>query len=715
MRSIGGTSRRSGTLRAALHGAALGLVLAIGAAAPARAQDPAGLVVRGLKFEGNKALDDFTLSAAISTTNSSTLARSPLLKWMGLGEKRYFDERAFQGDYLRLLVIYRASGYLDVKVDTTVRRTDTDVYITFKITEGPPVRLVSLDIKGLDEIRARQHVRVVRDLPLAVGDVFSRYVLAATRDTVLTRLRDNGFPHATVTARFGVETGDRIARATLEANPGVEATFGDIHVRGQQGVDSGFIASIVTAHTGDPFKQEELYRSQRALYSSELFRFANIAIDSTVYGDSTTKIPLVVDVQEGRMHRAQGSIGYGTNDCFRTGLGWTARNFLGGGRIFDVSGRLSKIGVGEPLGFGAEKSLCSALKEDSVGSRKANYGLSASLRRNGFLSPDNALVLSLFAERRSEFKVYLREEVGASASLTRETSARVPVTLSYRLAYGVTTANPVSFCSFFNACASRDIAELQQRRPLATLSLSAVKQRVNNLLDPTRGTLLSAEATVSSRFIGSSRQQQFFRIVGDASGFVPLTRSIVLAGHLRGGAVFAPKLDLSSGAANFVPPEQRFYAGGPNDVRGFDRNQLGPLVYVVPEDSIPGDGGAISPTAVRAAATGGDRVAIGNLELRLPSPILSSRMRFAAFVDAGALWDGGGRAKLRVTPGFGIRLASPLGPIRFDAGYNRYPLEAGALYKATKGGDLVLIQQRYPDDPQPRRKFTLHFSVGQAF
>ena len=31
----------------------------------------------------------------------------------------------------------------------------------------------------------------------------------------------------------------------------------------------------------------------------------------------------------------------------------------------------------------------------------------------------------------------------------------------------------------------------------------------------------------------------------------------------------------------FIPPEQRFYAGGPNDVRGFERNELGPVIYVV--------------------------------------------------------------------------------------------------------------------------------------
>lgn len=696
-----------------LLGGLVAFGLGVGAPGPAAAQ-LSPLVVRGLSFSGNHAIDAATLAAAIATTNSSTFARWKVFRWLGLGEKRTFNQQDFLRDVLRLQLVYRRSGYLDVKVDTVVRRTPADIYITFKFTEGLPVRVDQLDVTGIDSLSESDRRAVTVDLPLAAGDVFSRYVLEAARDTVLTRLKNRGFPNATVTGRFGVDDTLRIARATIEAHPGVAAVFGATQVIGHQQVDSGFIASLVTAHPGQPFRQEEIYRSQRALYGSELFRFASVAIDSTTFRDSSSQVPLVVSVQEGRMHRALASVGYATTDCFRAAAGWTARNFLGGGKIIDLSARVSKIGVGAPLGFGAERSICSSLREDSVGSRKANYGVTLSLRRNGFLSPDNALVLSAFSERRSEYKVYLREEVGVSAAISRETYARIPVTLTYRVAYGATAANAVSFCAFFNACLAKDIAQLRERRVLATVTLSAVRQRVNNVLDPSRGSLLSAEATVSSRFVGSSDRQQFLRIVGDAAYYLPLTRNIVLASHLRGGAVYAPQINLASGSvANFVPPEQRFYAGGPNDVRGFDRNELGPVVYVVRDSSVDSTG-VPDVNAVRVAATGGDRVAVANLELRLPSPVFSQRLRFAAFVDAGVLWEAGGQAVLRVTPGVGLRFASPLGPIRFDLGYNPYKLQSGALYSANSvTGELAQIRSDYVKDRG--RNYTLHFSVGQAF
>ncbi|MEO5798655.1 MAG: BamA/TamA family outer membrane protein [Gemmatimonadales bacterium] len=691
------------------------MAVALGASVPVPvAAQSSQLVIRGLGFSGNHAIDGTTLAAAIATTNSSAFVRWRAFRWLGLGQKRLFNQQDFLRDILRLQLVYRRSGYLDVKVDTVVRRTAQDIYITFKITEGQPVRVETLKFVGLDSLSGTDQKELTLDLPLAKGDVFSRYVLEASRDTLVTRLRNTGFPNALVAGRFLVNDTLRTAQVILESRPGTAAVFSDVHVVGYQQVDSGYIASLLTAHTGQPFRQEEIYRSQRALYGSELFKFATVAIDSTRFNDSSTKVPLLVTVQEGFMHRAQASLGYATTDCFRAGAGWTARNALGGGKIIDLSGHVSKIGVGSPLGFGAERNICSSLREDSVGSRLANYGLTLSLRRNGFLSPDNALVLSAFTERRSEYKVYLRDEIGASAAITRETYARIPVSLTYRFAYGTTSANAVSFCAFFNACVAQDIAQLRERRVLATLTLSAVRQRVNNLLDPSRGSLMSVEATVSSRFIGSSDRQQFWRVVGDASFYLPLTRTVVLASHLRGGAVYAPKINLASGTtANFVPPDQRFYAGGPNDVRGFDRNELGPVVYVARDSSFNEDG-VPDVALVRVAATGGDRIVVANLELRLPSPVLSQRLRFAAFVDAGALWEGGNNAVVRLTPGVGLRFASPLGPIRFDVGYNPYKLQAGTLYSANSiTGELIQVRPDYVKDRG--RNYTLHFSVGQAF
>ena len=70
--------------------AAVALALLLAAAGRAGAQEP-NRVVRRLAFEGNRALSDEFLASAIATTNSSWFARAFLFRWLGLGEKRYFD------------------------------------------------------------------------------------------------------------------------------------------------------------------------------------------------------------------------------------------------------------------------------------------------------------------------------------------------------------------------------------------------------------------------------------------------------------------------------------------------------------------------------------------------------------------------------------------------------------------------------------------------
>ena len=133
--------------------------------------------------------------------------------------------------------------------------------------------------------------------------------------------------------------------------------------------------------------------------------------------------------------------------------------------------------------------------------------------------------------------------------------------------------------------------------------------------------------------------------MADYSWYRPIARDVVFSWRVRGGVIFAPTVDVATQSGNFIPPEQRFYAGGPNDVRGFERNELGPVVYVVPKgevDIAAAAGSGDRPRfGARSAATGGNTLAVGNIELRVPSPVFSSRLRLAAFVDAGGVWERG--------------------------------------------------------------------------
>lgn len=680
-------------------------------------------MVRGLSFEGNHAIDDNTLSIAIGTTNSSFFARSRLVRWLGLGEKRFFDPIEFRRDVLRLILFYRQSGFMDVAVDTVVKRGADDVHLKFKIKEGPPVVVTRMSVTGLDTLDVDKSDILV-DLPMREGQPFNRFVFQAAADTIVNRLRNRGYPGVEVFRNYNVNREARIAEISLDVVAGVRAVFGGAKVEGAVKVDTTFIRQLLLSRKGQRYSQQDIFQSQRKLYQTELFRLATVTIDSSQFAVDSTAVPLVVQVAEGPPHRVRSSFGYATNDCFRVGAGWTSRNLFNTGRLFDLSGRVSKVGVGTPFGFGLENNLCKSLEEDTIGSSRANYNITAQIRQPRFFTPQITGTFSLFAERRSEFAIYRREEVGTSMVLQRETARRIPIALGYRLSYGGTSASAGTFCAFFNACTPEDATRLQEKRLLGVINAAISWPRQNNPLDPSRGHIYSFDVSHSSRFTGSAKLQTFTRLSGDAAWYLTLGNGgSVLSWHLRGGAIFAPRVSLDSASGNFIPPEQRFYAGGPNDVRGYDLNELGPVVYVATARSgdttdaqtIAGiDSGVVVP---RFSATGGNTLGIAQIELRVPAPFWSNRLRFAVFVDAGTLYERGktnlSPIQVRITPGAGIRLNTPLGPARFDVGYNGYDKPPGALYLQRRDGTLTLIQSDFIQKRKSR--FSYHISFGQAF
>jgi outer membrane translocation and assembly module TamA len=168
-----------------------------------------------------------------------------------------------------------------------------------------------------------------------------------------------------------VDRAARVADVSMLVEPGLRSVIAEIHVSGTSAVDSSFVRSLLATEPGRTFSAGDLAESQRNLYRTGLFRFATVGLDTAHFEASSGTVPLTITVSEGPLYRARSAVGYGTNDCFRVGLGWTARNGFGKGRMFDASAQVSKLGVGRPTEIAAlRNSICSALKDDSIGATR---------------------------------------------------------------------------------------------------------------------------------------------------------------------------------------------------------------------------------------------------------------------------------------------------------------------------------------------------------
>ena len=705
------------------------------------AQEQGERVVRELSFVGNKALDDYLLESAIATTNSSAWASQWYLRWVGLGEKRYFNELEFRRDVVRLILLYRQSGYMNAVVDTVVRRTARDAYIEFRIHEGQPVRVTRLDVQGVQGIFNVDKLK--SDLPLHVGDPFNRMLLQASADTIIARLRNNGYPYAEVLRNFDSEAGALRAEVALEALPGPHMRIGEVLIRGLRDVDTTTIRRVMSVQPGGRFNQDILYQTQRDLYAMGVFNSVHVVlIDSiapqeTAPRDSTVRV--LIQVQEGPPHQTRIGFGYATVECFRLQTGWTAHDFFGGARSLDLSARFTKLGGGFPKqttgGTSGIQPICNPFAGNWTVDT-LNYQLNANLRKPAFLSRTNVATFGLTAERSSQYGVYTRQAVGGDVAITFNTRGRMPLTLGYYFSVGRTSASDAFYCSIFRVCDEASRHFLRDQRHFGALSISLTRDRVNNILDPSRGSLTTVTLLNASHIFGSEVPYEFNRGEFEIAKYYPIGRRTVFGWRVRAGTILPRNIAPSGQSVAYVPPDQRFYGGGPTTVRGYGLNEMGPRVYVVSDTSdqaldstLTGAAGDKVWRGVFTAPTGGNTLIVLNAELRLPSPILKQRVRLGVFVDAGQVWERGSEvfpiSGLRVTPGAGVRFATPLGPVRIDAAYNGYPIERGPLLyvppppaEGQPADPIVPIRPSYPPVRAEKtfwQKVVVQFAIGHAF
>jgi outer membrane protein assembly factor BamA len=696
--------------RAACLAAALLSVLATTASAQQRAQaeigcgDPGDREVRKLTFSGNKTHTDYALVRGIATTASTFWRRT-----LGFGQRYCLDSLAVVVDSARLDYHYRRTGFPDVEVTYLIKEVGTGrVAVEFNIVEGDPMVMDSVNFTWDPNVVVPDSVRFLAGLPLRVGDRFDVTVLQATRDTIRRRLANSGYPQAEILRDFEQRTAEHKASVTYKIFPGPRSWIGEIKIpaplpsnpNSPPRINTDRVRATLGVREGDLYNESALERAKRGLFLTEAFRL--VTIDTS---HSTTKPDSLIDLEvalaEAQLLALRASVGWANLDCLRAGVNYTNYNFLGLRRL-DLNTRVSKVGTSAPTEWA--ESLCTGeLLNDEV-SDTLNYYLGGTISQAALFGLSIVPSLSVYSERRSEFKAYLRETpIGVIASVQQGIGTQLPMTWSYQLEYGRTAAQPAFFCAVFNVCEADVRERLERLTRSAVVGWAATRSRVASIVNPSSGSLIRLDLRHASPVVGATKDASFNRATFDATSYnQALGGALVL--RLRAGTVLGSRLNLS-GAPRFIPLQERLYAGGPNSVRGFRQNEMGPAIYVPDRFSvvaIPGDDTLqywrANPDSVgeRTVPTGGDNVIVANAELRIRSSAYPELLQFAVFVDAGQVWNRGRAgtgvnfAELQVTPGVGIRLFTPVGPIRVDVGYNPYRRPTGPAYITDQTGNNLI-------------------------
>ncbi len=246
-----------------------------------------------------------------------------------------------------------------------------------------------------------------------------------------------------------------------------------------------------------------------------------------------------------------------------------------------------------------------------------------------------------------------------------------------------------------------------------------------NASDPTKGDYLTADYNVSLPVLGANIGFHKFQASYNFYYTLPVLRNTTFAARaiVGLGQVFSGGNRFTSAQFpslnGLLPISERFFAGGANTLRGFNFEEAGPRVVIVPQGTFRNSKGDQVFLAPFTVPFGGNALAGVNLEARIP---VSKSLRAVPFYDGGNVFRRIGdifkapvvpagnvdlqnqRALWTHTVGLGLRIKTPVGG-EFGVDYGRLLNPPRFLIPQTAGPNAIY---QLPQDH-------IHFRFSQAF
>lgn len=722
---------------------------------PAAAQEKAEgrPLLTAVDLRGVTAVDGDALRQGLVTraTRCRTVFYAPICffsKSPLFAERAFLDDTEMRRDVLRIRLFYWRRGYRDVTVTTRTERGKGGIRAIFDIRENAPTVITHLDVVQRDSAIPRRDVD--RLLLVKQGDPLDLVSLDSTRLLVRNLMQDRGFADAQVTIDTAkVDNAANLAPIALELTAGRKATVSAVEVTGNRSVSDRTVGRLMHMRVGDVYRRSDILASQRDLYLSGLFSEVDIVIPPTT--DSAKQVSVVVTEAQHKQLEFRG--GFNTADFLQLEAEFIRYDFMGSARRLTLRSTVSNLLAHQLNGAGVFYDVTNgATGEERNPFLRPTFSASADLLQPWFLGPSNQLGVSIFTHRRNIPGVVTDVGAGASLGLTR-ILRQSSVTLGYTYEASRIEASDVYFCVAVGVCLPSAIEVVSARHPLAPLSFVAQLDRSDDPMSPTTGLRARLDLEHASAFTLSDFA--YNRASLSASRYMRISRRGVLAGRVRFGFVRAlsgvrNRLGVPEGDDPVIHPRKLFFAGGSRSVRGYGENQLGPRILTVDPASLAADStgagcdaasladGSCDPNiaglgadAFQPRPVGGTALGEASVEYRFPL-VLSAGLTGAVFLDGAIVgtnrFSGLLGASASITPGFGIRFATPAGPVRLDLGLRPRLVENLPVITQVTSTDgsfrLVTLDtpRRYDQAEvtggalkQVLSRLTLHLAIGPAF
>jgi outer membrane protein insertion porin family len=557
--------------------------------------------IREVRIEGNQGLSARQVRKVMAT-------EARFLLWFPPGILKKTD---LAQDVERIKALYLDNGYLQIRVEEPqVIRDDVNhrLEVVVRVQEGPQYTVGEVRVTGATVFPREE---ILKDLRIAQAKVFSRDLLRRDLARLTDRYGEKGYVFVDIAPVTKTDEERKTIDLTFEVSEGRQAVLERIEIRGNTKTHDKVIRRQLELAEGDTFSSRELQRGRERLLALNYFEEVR---PSTETGSAPEKLVLNLDVKE----KPTGRIGFGAG--FSTGSGVAGLLFLNEANLF---------GLGRRIGINV-----------SAGTRTERYEVF--YEDPAFLDTNYSLGVSLYKSER-DFTDFDEGRTGGTITVGRRFLRFNRASLTYRLEE--VTINNVS------AVATSFIQQQVGTSTTSSLALGVSRDTRNSPLDPTRGYRVLATAEGAGGLLNFDTN--FYKLELDGSLYHLLVEDWKVVGLLRGAIGFVE----SFSDTRSVPIQERYFLGGPFNLRGFDFRD------VSPRDPATGE------------RIGGNKFLLGQAEIQFPLWEEAISLRGAVFFDIGNVFAEGEPYELsfRTDAGVGIRLVTPLGPLRLDWGYNLDP------------------------------------------
>jgi outer membrane protein insertion porin family len=648
-------------------------------------------------------------------------------------------------------------GYREsqVRVLQGVSPDGESLIITFSIDEGPPTVVDAYEITG-NTVFSDAELRA--ELPEIVGKNLSRARNRNAVQKITEYYASRGYFDVRVTSSLQEDaddaaTDDKEVKLIFRVeNEGKQVKIGRIFVTGNERTRPKAIVDSLTFKQGELLRSSDIYSSEQNLYSTDAFE--RIDISPRPAGDidrATRTSDVVVDVVEQKPRVLAYGGGFSTDVGLSGFFDLRHSNLFGrlwqGGARLRVSQRqqLAQFDFTNPrfLLDGEKRfaplTFTALYQRDTTVTRffrsafdKGTFGIVQRLDENG--NP-----IDEFGNRTGSPTIN-RLAFFAETNRTISLKSRSIFFLRYRfedvrlynigslLVKDLLIPDRKTRISGFGATYVRDT-----RRNCVTkytiLEIIAKGDPAEpcryNASDPTNGFYITADYNVSlpqlGANIGFNKFQagiNYYYTVRRAKNTTLAARGLIGAANVfRNANRFTdPQFIALNG---LLPISERFFAGGSNTLRGFDFEEAGPRVVIIPQGNFYNSSGEPVTLDPFTIPFGGNALAVVNLEARIP---LSTTIRAVPFYDGGNVFRRPSdifrrpdvppgdivrtnqRAIWTHSVGLGLRLKTPVGG------------EFGVDYGYLLNPPRFLIPQAVPPPANfILRKSQIHFRFSQAF